>query len=87
MTIRMCWESGVQNITTTYVVGPAGGIVPGNIAHGVNLQVQHLWDTRRGGSGSPKNQGADFEYDPRSGYTIPRRVLEVWGLDMPELVG
>lgn len=86
-TAAAAWESGRQNVVVTYTTGPIGGTVPGHIRRGLFYLVEHIWDTRRGGSGGPRNSGTDGEYDPRSGYVIPRRVLECWGLSMPILVG
>lgn len=77
------WTSGRQNIVVTYVAGPSDGVVPANILQGVRLQVQHLWDSQRGGPGVPRQTGADFTVDPRSGYAIPHRVLELWQPSIP----
>jgi hypothetical protein len=75
----ICWPYGLQTIDVQYVVGPADGIVPEPVLMGVRLEVQHLWDTMRGGSGGPQRQAAaDFTVDPRTGYSIPNRVLEMW---------
>lgn len=77
------WYPGVQNIDVTYVAGASDGIVPDDIRQGVKLQVQHMWDFQRGGSGLPRQQGSDFSYDPRSGFTIPNAVMEYWQREMP----
>ena len=80
-----CWGPGRQNIVVQYV---AGGVVdiPHAIRQGVLLQVQHLWDSQRGGSGLPRQSGADFEIDPRTGFTIPNAVLEHWAPHIPPMV-
>lgn len=80
-----CWSAGRQNIVVAYVAGGVADI-PQAIRQGVLLQVQHLWDSQRGGSGLPRQSGADFEYDPRTGFTIPNAVLELWSPHIPELV-
>lgn len=77
------WESGQANVAVTYVAGQADGIVPETVLQGVRLQVQHLWDSQRGGSGLPRQSGADFTTDPRTGFSIPNRVLELWRSEMP----
>lgn len=78
------WAAGRQNIVVTYVAGSPGDI-PHGVRQGVLLQIQHLWDSQRGGSRLPRQSGTDFEFDPRSGYTIPNAVLELWRPYMPVL--
>jgi hypothetical protein len=80
-----CWAYGIQNVTAAWVAG-APSEIPDAIRQGVRLQVQHLWDSQRGGSGLPRQSGADFEIDPRTGFTIPNAVLELWRPYMPQLV-
>jgi hypothetical protein len=82
-TSRETWEDGRQNIAVTYVAGPSDGVVPATIRQGVRLEVQHLWDSQRGGSPTPRQAGADFAYDPRTGYSIPHAVIELWRSSMP----
>jgi hypothetical protein len=77
------WPCSVQGTVVTYVGGPADGVVPENVLQGVRLQVQHLWDSQRGGSGIPRQSGADFTTDGRTGYSIPNRVLELWRASIP----
>lgn len=78
------WSPGVANIVVAYVAGPPDGIVPEGILQGVRIQVQHLWDTQRGGGAStPRQAGADFTTDPRTGFSIPNRVLEMWRAEIP----
>jgi len=78
------WPGGVQNIVVTYAGGPSDGVVPEDVLQGVRLQVQHLWDSQRGGAGVPRQSGADFTTDPRTGYSIPNRVLELWRSSIPQ---
>lgn len=77
------WTSGQENLSVTYVTGPPGGVVPAYIRRGVLILVEHLWATQRGGSNLPRLSGGGDEYDRRSSYTLPRRVLEMWGDPAP----
>lgn len=78
------WAQGVANVVVVLVAGPADGIVPEGILQGVRIQVQHLWDTQRGGAATVARQsGADFTTDPRTGFSIPNRVLEMWRSQIP----
>jgi len=79
------WLYGVQNTSITYVAAPIDGIVPAHIRRGLKLLVQHIWQTQRGGL--PRQAGASSQVavDPRTGYSFPRRVLEMWGVS--ELAG
>lgn len=79
------WAPGRQNVVVTYVAGSAGDI-PASVRQGVLLLVRHLWDSQRGGSGLPRQSGTDFTYDPRTGFTIPNAVLELWRPHMPPMV-
>jgi hypothetical protein len=79
-----CWADGVQNVTVTYVAGVSDGIVPEGVLQGVRLETQHLWDSQRGGSNLPRQAGADFSIDPRTGFSIPNRVLELWRSEIPQ---
>lgn len=71
------WGWGEQNIVVTYAAGSTGAI-PEVVRQGVLELTKHLWDTRRGGSNLPRQSGSDDSWDPRMGYTIPRRVEELW---------
>jgi hypothetical protein len=73
------WLPGRQIITVSYVAGPPDGTVPAKVRHGVLECIRHLWESRRGGSGIPR-QGPDTEWVPILGYSIPRRVAEMWDL-------
>lgn len=77
------WNSGIENIVVTYVVGPSDGVIPDPIRQGILVETQHLWDTQRGGQGVPRQIGMDLTIDPRTGFSIPRRVLELWEAYMP----
>jgi len=72
------WMPGCQNISIDYVASPPAGVIPDDVIHGVLEEIRHLWDSQRGGSNLPRQQGADSDWDPRTGYTIPRRVSELW---------
>lgn len=69
------WACGRQNVVVTYVAGPS--VVPPTVRHAVLELARHLWDTQRGGSKLPRQTGAGDEWDPRSGFSIPRRVAEL----------
>lgn len=71
------WEDSFAGITVTYVTGPAS--VPEYIKQGCLLLLRHMWDTQRGGSGGPRQNGAVDEYDPALGFYIPNRVRQAWG--------
>jgi hypothetical protein len=72
------WATGRQNIATTYVAGPADGIIPGPIRDGVTELVRHRWDQLRGGTGLPRESGTDDTWNPSSGFYVPNRVREMW---------
>lgn len=69
------WLPGVQNVTVTFVAGTT--TLPPSIRHGVLEMTAHLWETQAGGAGRPRS-GADSEWDPAAGFSIPRRVSELW---------
>lgn len=77
--LEMDWEDAWQGTVVTYVAGPADGVVPANIRQGCLLLLRHMWDTQRGGSGGPRQNGAVDEYDPALGFYIPNRVRQAWG--------
>jgi hypothetical protein len=72
------WLWGWQNITITYLVGPAGGIVPDNLLLGVKEHVRALWDSQRGGSGLPGQQAGEQQWVERNGVFITPRVASLW---------
>ncbi|GLY81841.1 head-tail connector protein [Actinoallomurus iriomotensis] len=71
------WRPG--DVTVLY---EAGRIITGeHIRQAVLIILQHLWETQRGGfSASPRDSDT---YDPRFGYSIPRRALELLGEPIP----
>lgn len=85
-TSASCWPYSRQGILVSYVAGPPSGVIPPAIPHGVKEMVRHLWEARRGGSGIPR-QGPDTEWVPILGYSVPRRVAELWDMHTSPLVG
>lgn len=78
------WWPGQRNISVSYVAGPADGVIPARIRRGCKTLARHLWDTQRGGTGQPRQAGGpNGEYDPRTGFTIPNAVIEMWGQPSP----
>lgn len=73
-TSEQAWACGRQNVVITYV---AGGDVPETVRHAVLELARHLWDTQRGGSQLPRQAGAGDDWDPRAGFSMPRRVVEL----------
>ena len=69
------WPSGTLNITVVYTVAPA--VIPFRARQATLELIRHLWDSQRGGYSIPKQQGAGDDWDPRQGYSIPRRVAEL----------
>ena len=59
-------------VTVTYVAG--GATIPGDIAQGVKEMLRHLWETQRG----TKRVLPGDDWDPGQGYSVPRRVAELW---------
>ena len=66
------WLPGLQNVTVTYVAGATS--VPVAVQGTVKELVRYLWDSQRGGSGLPRQNGAD-EFDPRNVESILRDNL------------
>ncbi|GII89627.1 hypothetical protein Ssi03_76170 [Sphaerisporangium siamense] len=67
---RMCGP-----LIVTYLAGrPA---IPPNVRLAALIILQHLWETQRG-QVAPRF-GADDTWDPRFGFAIPRRALELLG--------
>lgn len=65
-----------SDVVVTYVAGRAGPLA--RHVQGVREIARHLWDTQRGGSQLPR-QGAGDEWSGESGWTVPRRVMELLG--------
>lgn len=72
--LRGSWPSGV--LTVTYTAGYA--IQPATDVQGVLEMVRHLWETQRGTLARINDDG----YAPGSTFSIPRRVAELWGLNV-----
>ncbi|MEU8270830.1 hypothetical protein AB0B89_27190 [Sphaerisporangium sp. NPDC049002] len=70
-----CYMAGP--IRFTYVAGRTD--IPPHVDLAAKILLQHLWDTQRGQSGGVRVGGSDEVYDPRFGFAIPRRVLELLG--------
>lgn len=74
-TVGGIWAAGRQNVVVTYTAGPS--TMPATVRHAILEIARHLWDTQRGGSQLPRQQGAGDDWDPRAGYSLPRRVVEL----------
>lgn len=73
-----CYMAGP--IRVTYLAGRAD--IPPHVRLAALILLQHLWDTQRGQMGGVRVGGSDEVFDPRFGFAIPRRVLELLG-DQP----
>lgn len=65
----------------TYTAGRAE--MPANVRLAALIILQHLWETQRGQQGGVSFGGSGEVYDPRWGYAIPRRALELLGDQIP----
>jgi hypothetical protein len=74
---RLRWWPGIQTVAITYVVGPAGDIVPDDVTGGVLEMIRHLMASQRGGTNLPR-QSSDDAWAPGAGYSIPRWVAQLW---------
>lgn len=74
------WATGRRSVSVTYVAGPAGGVVPPKVRFGTLELIRYLFESRRGAAGFPR-QGGEFELVQVMGYSIPRRIAEMWDLD------
>jgi len=79
------WECGRANVAVEYVAGASDGVIPDEIRQGILQLVEHLWNTQRGGSNLPRNNGG-ADYSLPAGFTVPNAVLEQWRPWIPELV-
>ena len=77
----LCWLPGNQITTVTYIAAAPSGIIPEPIREGVKHLILHLASRYRGGSGLPRQQGADTT--PVAAFAIPYAVLELWRPWMP----
>jgi hypothetical protein len=64
-------------LRVTYAAGRAE--IPPHVRLAALMLLQHLWETQRGQMGGVRVGGSDEVYDPRWGFAIPRRVLELLG--------
>lgn len=62
-------------LRSSYKAGRA--IVPANITQGAKEVIRHMWDTQRGHSGARPGFGEEEFVQTGSGFTIPRRVMEL----------
>lgn len=69
------------DVVVDYVAAPTSGLH--RYSQGVREIVRHLWDTQRGGSQIPRQQGAGDEWASESGWSVPRRVMELLGTRAP----
>lgn len=77
------WASGVNSVLVTYVAGFT--VTPPAVQQGVLEILRHLWLTQRGGANVMNRAIAGDEFIPGTGYSIPRRALEL--LDPASLPG
>lgn len=68
----------------TYVAGQTS--IPAHVRQAALIILQHMWETQRGTMGGVRVGGADEAYDPRFGFSIPRRAQELLG-DEPLWIG
>ena len=71
------WSYITESIVVTYVAGYQ--LVPSGLVHHIKELLRHLWETQRGAI-AVLGQKNDDGYDPRTGFSLPRRVRE--GLDL-----
>ncbi|TMR11748.1 phage gp6-like head-tail connector protein [Nonomuraea turkmeniaca] len=64
----------------TYLAGRTN--IPPNVRQAALLLLQFMWETQRGQIGV-RVGGSDADYDPRVGFTLPRRVIELLGEQAP----
>ena len=74
------WVGGALNVTVVYIAGAS--VVSWYVRQGCLELVRHLWDSQRGGYSIPRQQGAGDDWDPRQGYSVPRRVAELLDSDL-----
>ena len=67
-------DAGVwgDTLTVEYVAGAV--VIPPHITQGVKEMLRHLWETQRG----TKRVLPGDDWDPGQGYSVPRRVAELW---------
>ncbi|MGV9535010.1 head-tail connector protein [Streptosporangium sandarakinum] len=68
------WISGPVRVA--YTAGRTD--VPARVRLAALMILQHLWETQRGGA-VPRFGAEEAAWDPRFGYAVPRRALELLG--------
>ncbi|GAA3077853.1 hypothetical protein [Streptosporangium carneum] len=68
------WISGPVRVT--YTAGRTE--VPANVRLAALIIIGHLWEIQRG-TVAPRLGGDDEVWDPRAGFAVPRRALELLG--------
>lgn len=68
----------------TYTAGQTS--IPAHVRQAALIILQHMWETQRGQMGGVRVGGSDEAYDPRFGFSIPRRAQELLG-DEPLWIG
>lgn len=66
-------------LRVTYTAGRSD--IPPNVRQAALILLQFMWETQRGQAGV-RLGGGDAAYDPRLGFSVPRRVIELLG-DQP----
>lgn len=70
-------------LRATYLAGRPD--VQPHIGQAALLIIQHMWETQRGSMGSVRRGSSDEVYDPRFGFSIPRRAQELLGDQPPSI--
>lgn len=68
-------------LRVTYVAGRTE--IPAHVRQAALIILQHMWETQRGQMGGVRVGGSDEVYDPRFGFSIPRRAQELLGEQPP----
>ena len=71
------WTAGTNNVTVTYVAGYV--TQPPTDVAGAWAMLDHLWSTQRG---TIRGMGGADEWNPTASFSIPRRVQELWDLNV-----
>lgn len=71
-------------LRVTYTAGQTS--IPAHVRQAALIVLQHMWETQRGQMGGVRVGGSDEAYDPRFGFSIPRRAQELLG-DEPLWIG
>lgn len=73
------WMSGPVDVA--YIAGSTD--IQPNVDLAGKIMLAHMWETQRGQMSGVRVGGADEVWDPRMGYAIPRRALELLGRTYP----